>query len=225
MEKVKNILCLITCICFYAGCSPKVADSSGKTENPPVRTDVEVWLTKGDSSARMEKQTSVLKFSTATSNIPVIQVDSAQVLQTIDGFGYTLTGGSAHVINKLSASARTALLKELFSNDEGSIGVSYLRISIGASDLNESVFSYDDMPAGQTDETLANFTLSPDKADLIPLLKEILVINPGMKILGSPWSPPVWMKDNASSKGGSLLPQYYDAYARYFVKYIQQMKA
>ena len=60
---------------------------------------------------------------------------------------------------------------------------------------------------------------------VIPLLKEILAINPNIKIMGSPWSPPVWMKDNGNSVGGSLKPEYYDAYAQYFVKYIQQMKA
>jgi len=117
------------------------------------------------------------------------------------------------------------LLQELFGTGENSIAVSYLRISIGSSDLNASVFSYDDMPAGQTDVNLDHFSLSQDTIDLIPILKQILTINPNIKILGSPWSPPLWMKDNGNSIGGSLLTQYYDAYARYFVKYIQQMKA
>ena len=108
---------------------------------------------------------------------------------------------------------------------DNSIAVSYLRISIGSSDLNASVFSYDDIPAGQTDVNLDHFSLSQDTIDLIPILKQILAINPNIKILGSPWSPPLWMKDNGNSIGGSLLTQYYDAYARYFVKYIQQMQA
>ncbi|MBS1655797.1 MAG: glucosylceramidase, partial [Bacteroidetes bacterium] len=77
----------------------------------------------------------------------------------------------------------------------------------------------------QTDVNLTNFNLAEDTIYLIPVLKEILTINPNIKILGSPWSPPVWMKDNGNSVGGSLLPQYYDAYARYFVKYIQAMQA
>jgi glucosylceramidase len=81
------------------------------------------------------------------------------------------------------------------------------------------------MPAGQTDVNLTNFNLSKDTVDVIPLLKEILVINPEIKIMGSPWSPPVWMKDNGSSIGGSLQPQYYNVYANYFVKYINAMKA
>ncbi len=106
-----------------------------------------------------------------------------------------------------------------------SIGISYLRVSIGASDLSSNVFSYDDMPAGQTDVTLANFNLADDTTDLVPLLQQILTINPNIKILGSPWSPPTWMKDNASTIGGSLLTTYYAAYAKYFVKYIQAMQA
>jgi glucosylceramidase len=113
----------------------------------------------------------------------------------------------------------------LFGNNENSIGISYLRISIGASDLNADVFSYDDMTAGQTDVNLVNFSLSKDTVDVIPLLKEILAINPTLKIMGSPWSPPVWMKDNGSTIGGSLQPQYYSVYAKYFVRYIQAMQA
>ena len=154
---------------------------------------------------------------------PVIHVDASQTYQSIDGFGYTLTGGSARLIHQMAAPNRAKLLQELFSTSGNSIGVSYLRVSIGASDLDERVFSYDDIPDGQTDPTLAHFSLAPDRKHLIPVLKEILAINPTLKILGSPWSPPVWMKSNGNSKGGSLKLEYYDAYARYFVKYIQGM--
>ena len=173
----------------------------------------------------MQKQTGTLSFGTVTNTSPNIDVDSTQTFQTVDGFGYTLTGGSATLINQLDATTKTALLQELFGNNSNSIGVSYLRVSIGASDLSASVFSYDDMPAGQTDVNLDNFSLSLDTVDLIPLLKQILLINPNIKILGSPWSAPVWMKDNGNSIGGGLLTQYYGAYANYFVKYIQAMKA
>ncbi len=194
---------------------------------PPVvgTNDVDFWLTKGDQSVLLTKQATVLSFGTVANSNVFVDVDSSIAFQTVDGFGYTLTGGSAYVINKLSAADKASLLSELFGNTATSIGISYLRISIGASDLNASVFSYDDMPADETDLTLAKFSLAPDKTDLIPLLKEILAINPAIKILATPWSPPVWMKDNGSSKGGSLQPKYFDVYAKYFVKYIQQMKA
>jgi glucosylceramidase len=155
----------------------------------------------------------------------MLDIDSNQSYQSVDGFGYTLTGGSATLINQLPAADKANLLQELFGSGASSIGVSYLRISIGASDLSAAVFSYDDMPAGQTDINLNHFSLAADTLDLIPVLKQIIAINPNIKILGSPWSAPVWMKDNGSSIGGSLQTQYYDVYARYFVKYIQAMKA
>ena len=166
-----------------------------------------------------------IKFGKISNSYQNIDVDSTQTFQTIDGFGYTLTGGSAYLINQLGSAEKNSLLQELFGTGENSIAVSYLRISIGSSDLNASVYSYDDMPAGQTDVNLDHFSLSQDTIDFIPVLKQILAINPNIKILGSPWSPPLWMKDNGNSIGGSLLTQYYDAYARYFVKYIQQMQA
>ncbi|HLO79584.1 MAG TPA: glycoside hydrolase family 30 beta sandwich domain-containing protein, partial [Chitinophagaceae bacterium] len=186
----------------------------------------EWWLTTSNRSSLLQPQATLSTAGTGT-GISVI-LDTSVKYQTVDGFGYTLTGGSAQLISAMEASARAALLQELFGSGANSIKVSYLRISIGASDLNADVFSYDDIPAGQTDVELKSFSLDKDRnggTGLIPLLKEILAINPSIKILGSPWSAPVWMKDNNNSMGGSLQKKYYDVYARYFVKYIQQMKA
>lgn len=208
--------------CSQSGGEPEVVNSG-----PPVSgvvSDVVFWLTKANQSVRLEKQTMTLQFGNNFNMYPNIEVDPNQTFQSVDGFGYTLTGGSAEVINSLSASKKQGLLNELFGTSENAISVSYLRISIGASDLNESTFSYNDLPEGQTDLNLEKFSLNPDKEDLIPLLKEILKINPNLKIMGSPWSPPVWMKDNNSTIGGSLQFKYYSVYAQYFVKYIQQMK-
>jgi len=194
---------------------------------PPVPTvnEVDFWLTKSDETVKLQKQTDILAFGTQANMYSTIEVDENTTFQTIDGFGYTLTGGSAEVINSLNASKKQELLQELFGSAENSISISYLRISIGASDLNAAPFTYDDMPSGQTDVALANFSLAPDMTNLIPLLKAILVINPNIKILATPWSPPVWMKDNNSFIGGSLQAQYYAVYAQYFVRYIQAMKA
>jgi glucosylceramidase len=196
------------------------------TPTPPttaVPSQVAVWLTMPDKSALFYRQKISLVFGANTNTNPTIVVDTTQTYQTMDGFGYTLTGGSAYVMSQMSASNRAALIKELFATDSTSLGISYLRISIGASDLNSQVYTYDD--AGTPDPTLANFSLEPEQGYFIPVLKEILAVNPSIKILGSPWTAPSWMKSNNSPKGGSLLPQYYDAYAQYFVKYIQGMKA
>ncbi|GEN69349.1 glycoside hydrolase family 30 protein [Chryseobacterium rhizosphaerae] len=184
--------------------------------------EVQYWLTKGDESVKLQLQTP-FKFGNGSNNDQNIEIDGSQKFQYVDGFGYTLTGGSVEVINRLSPSKRKALLNEVFGNDKNSISVSYLRLSIGASDLDGEVFSYDDLPEGHTDASLSKFSLAKDKA-LIAMLKEILAINPKIKIIAAPWSAPVWMKDNGKSKGGSLQPEFYGVYARYFVKYIQEMK-
>jgi glucosylceramidase len=187
--------------------------------------NVDAWLTDPSSNIFFQKQSS-FSFSQRPEggSMPFIVVDDKTKYQIIDGFGYALTGGSAMNMMKMSAAARAALIKELFATDKNNIGTSYLRLSIGASDLNETVFSYDDLPAGQTDTGLVHFDLGPDKKDVIPVLKEILKINPAIKIMGSPWSPPTWMKNNHDTKGGNLLKEYYPAYAKYFIRYIQEMK-
>lgn len=223
-----KLLFLLTFSILLSKCSP----SSDKANPIPtlvptpsvVVNEMDFWLTKGNQTISLQKQTAPLAFNSPYNNYSNIEVDESKTFQTIDGFGYTLTGGSAQVINQLNTQKKKELLLELFGVNDNSISVSYLRISIGASDLNASPFTYDDMPSGQTDVSLINFSLAPDKNDLIPLLKEILVINPNIKIMAAPWSAPVWMKDNNSTIGGSLLPQYYEAYAQYFVKYIQKMK-
>ena len=191
---------------------------------PPATNDVDFWLTKSDQSVLLQKQSTVLSFGTAANSNPNIDVDTTQTYQTIDGFGFTLTGGSAYLINLLNATDKTNLLNEIFGNGANSIGISYLRLSIGASDLTASVFSYDDLASGHTDMNLDSFSLSKDTVDLLPILKQIVAINPAIKIIATPWSPPVWMKDNSSTIGGSLQTQYYDVYAKYFVKYIRAMQ-
>ena len=199
---------------------------------PPVATnDVDFWLTNGDQSIKLQKQGGVLSFGTAFNTYTNFEVNESETFQSIEGFGYSLTGGSAEVIDRLNADKKEELLQDLFGNGPTAIGVSYLRISIGASDLDGSTFSYNDLPAGQTDVTMGQFSIAPDRLHLIPVLKSILKINPAIKIMGSPWSPPVWMKSPNSTTGitgtvgGSLMPQYYNAYAKYFVKYIEAMKA
>ncbi len=185
---------------------------------------VRLWLTTPDRANIVAPQTA-LHFSSDAGKLPLLTVDDAQHFQTMDGFGFALTGGSAQLLMRMSNRARAALLKELFTTGDDGIGVSYLRVSIGASDMNERVFSYDDLPAGETDVEMAKFNLGPDRADVIPVLKQILAIRPGIKILGSPWSAPAWMKTNNDVKGGELKPEYYGAFAKYFVKYIEGMRA
>ncbi|MFZ0746228.1 MAG: glycoside hydrolase family 30 beta sandwich domain-containing protein [Terracidiphilus sp.] len=187
--------------------------------------DAQLWLTTVDRSALFAPQPAPLHFTAAQETLPAITVNDMQQFQPIEGFGFAVTGGSAQLLMRMSPGRRTALLKQIFSTEGEGIGASYIRVSIGASDMNDHVYSYDDMPAGQTDPTLAKFSLDPDRADVIPVLKEILAINPRIKILGSPWSAPAWMKTNDDVRGGNLKPEFYAAFANYFVKYIQGMQS
>ncbi|HWZ14648.1 MAG TPA: glycoside hydrolase family 30 beta sandwich domain-containing protein [Mucilaginibacter sp.] len=212
---------------FIAGCSKKtpvpiITGTVPVTPVTPLKTDVSMWLTGADQSQLLKKQNVALLFAAGSNQNTTINVDTTQTYQTIDGFGFALTGGSAYLLNTLDATKQNALLRELFSTDSTAIGISYIRITIGASDLSSSPFSYDDVPG---DVTLQNFSLDREKTDLIPILQKITAINPNIKILACPWSAPAWMKDNNSFSGGSLLPANFGPYANYFVKYIQGMKA
>ena len=217
---MKLILILLTFLGVAQGCD----DTDNTYYPPPEQSEVGVnyYLTTPDQSNLLALQTNNI-FPLTDNNNFTISVSESTTYQEMDGFGYTLTGGSAALINSMSTSAKENLLQELFGIGENSIGVNYIRISIGSSDLDATTFSYNDLPAGQTDEDLTSFSLQPDMANLIPILKDITAINPNIKILGSPWSAPTWMKTNGSTIGGELLPQYYDTYANYFVKYIEGM--
>lgn len=182
------------------------------------------WLTTPDKSSLLQLQKTPLNFTQLSGSNPTIKIDETKTFQTMDGFGFALTGGSAQLIMHMDPAKRTALLQELFTDSGNHIGASYLRVSIGSSDMNDHVYSYDDLPEDQTDPDMAKFSLAPDQKDVIPVLKQILAINPRIKILGSPWSAPLWMKTTGVAKGGVLKPEYFAAYATYFVKYIQGMK-
>lgn len=193
-------------------------------ENGNSQTKVDWWLTKNDKSQLLSLQIPIQFNQSTTTTENTIIVDAAQQFQAIDGFGFALTGGSAQHMIRMDAAKRKKLIQELFGREKNDVGISYLRISIGASDLNDHVFSYCDLPDGETDLNLSKFNLGPDEDDVIPVLKEILRVAPGIKILGSPWSAPTWMKSNNNVQGGRLKDEYYLVYAKYFVRYVEEMK-
>lgn len=155
-----------------------------------------------------------------------IAINPAQTFQEIEGFGASLTDSSAWLIYEfLNASERQAVLTDLFDPVNG-IGLSYLRQPMGASDFRLQEYSYNDLPAGVTsDYTLQHFSIAYDEHYIIPTLQEILSINPAVRIMGSPWSPPTWMKTSGAIGWGQLKSDIYPAYANYFVKYIQAYAA
>ena len=180
------------------------------------------WLTDPKSGILFQKQAE----PSSGSGLPTAQINlyPDSTFQSMDGFGFTLSQGSASHLLAMSDSARQSVLQELFGSGEKDIRISYLRLAVAASDLNAFPFSYNDLKDPRaTDPTLSQFSLSYDTLDVLPILKQILEVNPKIKLMASPWSPPTWMKDNRDTRGGSLLPEFEASYAQYLVKYIQEM--
>lgn len=189
-----------------------------------IAQNLKVWETTPDGRSCVAPRPQVYSFSDkSTDRCVPITVDERLHFQKMRGFGYALTGGSAELMMAMSAEARHDLILSLFGNGVGQAGISYIRLTIGASDMNSFVFSYDDMPRDKSDWKLKNFSLAQDLNDVVPVMKEILAVNPDIEILASPWSAPTWMKTNNEVQGGKLRKKCYDVYARYFVRYIQEM--
>lgn len=180
------------------------------------------WITSGDQTKLLQQQATVSFGTNSGTNPSTVTVNAGTTYQTMDGFGYTLTEGSCEVISGMAATQQNQLLNDLYNPTTG-LNASVVRISIGASDLSSSSYSYNETSG---DTNMNNFSLNgPDLTYLIPIIKKIKLINPNIKILATPWSAPRWMKTNNSWVGGSLQTQYYAAYAKYFVKYFDAMAA
>ncbi|WP_457389844.1 glycoside hydrolase family 30 protein [Roseateles sp. P5_E1] len=159
----------------------------------------------------------------------VIRIDPKRQHQRIAGFGAAITEGSAWLIRHgMSEPQRDALMRELFTregNDGKGLGFELTRLTIGASDFSRRHYSLDDMPPGQTDPELKNFSLNTERADVIPAVKQALALNPKLQVMASPWSAPGWMKTTDSLVQGQLKPEFYGAFARYMVRYVESMRA
>lgn len=155
----------------------------------------------------------------------VITINESNTYQTIEGFGASLTDSSSWLINRgLTGLERTNLFNQFFSPTNG-IGLNILRQPIGASDFRLSNYTYDDMPSGQTDYGLTNFSIVHDQSYIIPLMKQALNVNTNLKIMGSPWSAPAWMKDSGDFYYGRLKTNCAATYAKYFLKYVQSFES
>jgi glucosylceramidase len=202
--------------------------ASGALANAQV---VNVWLTTDDRQRLMAPQPPVDFAPGASSQLPSIFISESETGQTIEGFGASMTDSAAYLLNEVvPKTALGGVMQSIFGRTQG-IGVSFLRNPMGASDIARSLYSYDDLPFGATDPTLASFSVAHDQADILPLLAQAKAINPQIKMLGTPWSPPAWMKGNDSMLGGTsstlsqLLPAEYTAFADYLVKYVQAYQA
>ncbi|MGQ8872204.1 glycoside hydrolase family 30 protein [Paenibacillus sp. TSA_86.1] len=161
------------------------------------------------------------KSTDANSSTVTVQLDDRQTYQEMDGFGASFTDAAAYLMNqKITEEQRAEVMTRLFHPTEG-IGLSVIRNPMGASDYARTVYSYNDLPDQHTDPELAGFSIAHDEADIIPLTQQALALNSDLKLFASPWSAPGWMKTSGSMITGQLKPEWYSAYAEYFVKTIQ----
>jgi glucosylceramidase len=194
---------------------------------------VQAWVTTGDQTRLLARDADA-RFSDAmvkmAADTPVIVIDPSTRYQQIAGFGAAITDASAWLIQqRMTAPQREALLRELFGRAEvkgagQGIGLSFTRLTIGASDFSRSHYSFDDMPPGQSDPELRHFSIDAQRDTVLPAVKAALAINPQLKVMASPWSAPGWMKSNDSLVQGSLKPEAFDAFARYLNRYVDAMK-
>jgi len=215
----------INAIATAQGFSQSASATGTDTLTPPGNGPaVSIVVTTNDQTMQLTPQSTV-SFSTASGGSNVVYLDETQVYQPIEGFGAATTDSAMYLLNEVAQPAQLSqAMNDLFTRHGNGIGLSFIRNPMGASDLARNVYSFDDNN-GQADPTLAHFSIAHDQVDIIPLVLQAKLLNPQLKIMANPWSPPGWMKDSGSMIGGSLLSGMYTPFANYFVDYLQAYAA
>jgi glucosylceramidase len=215
---------LTLAVALIAGCSHAVS-TRARAAVTPAPTAVDVWMTTATGTKLLSREPDAHFSSPPPPVGTTITVDDAMQYQEIVGFGAAMTDASAWLIEKrMSPAQRDSLMHELFGRNPG-IGLSFMRLTIGASDFSMHDYSFDDMPPGQSDPTLAHFSIDSNRAYFLPAVKQAYAINPQLSIMASPWSAPGWMKTSGSLIKGTLTPEGYPALAEYLKRYVQAYAA
>lgn len=182
---------------------------------------VNVVLSTHDQTSLLAAQPSTL-FTLTTQGSNQVLVDETLTYQPIQGFGAAFTDSAAWLLYTQASSAQyTSAMNDLFTRNGNGIGLSFMRIPMGASDIARSVYSYDDQPAGDTDPSLTDFSIAHDQAYIIPVIQQAKSLNSNLKLMANPWSPPGWMKSTDTMLGGTLTSTYYSSFANYFVDFLK----
>lgn len=180
----------------------------------------ELWITSADESQKLAPQPPVAATGAALGD-EAVTIDTARHFQKVHGFGAAITDASAELLSALPEDKRKALMAELFGRANGGLGLSFTRLTVGASDFSPTHYSYDDTPGNTPDPELRYFSIEPARRYVLPRAREALAINPELRVMISPWSAPAWMKTTKSLIQGQLLPQYYPAFADYLARVVE----
>ena len=224
MARIRIVMASLSAAVAAASATTLAAGASASAGPAPVTAHV--WVTTPDGTDKLTALAPAT-FGSAMPSAPTIVVDPTLTYQRMQGFGGSITDSAATVLYRLSPAARTATMRSLFDPVTGD-GLDYLRQPIGASDFVATAdYTYDDLPAGQSDFAQQHFSIAHDQAQILPLLRQAKALNPHLQIIASPWSPPAWMKTNGSLIGGRLIddPRIYRSYALYLLKFVQAYRA
>jgi glucosylceramidase len=180
-----------------------------------------MWLTTADETQKLAPQSQIVAAGTATGDEAVV-VDTSQRFQRMHGFGAAMTDASAELFSRLPDDKRSAIMAELFGRANGGLGLSFTRLTVGASDFSPTHYSYDDTAGSAPDPKLEHFSIAPARQYVLPRVREALAINPDLLVMISPWSPPAWMKTSKSLIQGQLEPRYYQAFADYLARTVEE---
>jgi glucosylceramidase len=189
--------------------------------SPGAPQAAEVWLTTADETQKLAPQPAVEPQGAAQGG-ENLTVDTSQRFQRMHGFGAAITDGSAQLISGLPEDKRKALMTELFGRGPDRLGLSFTRLTVGASDFSPDHYSYDDTPDNSPDPELRHFSIDYARRFVLPRTREALAINPELKVMISPWSAPAWMKTSKSLIKGQLAPQHYPAFANYLARVVEE---
>jgi glucosylceramidase len=226
---MRRLASVIAVVALGVAGTASSASAAADGHHPDLGT-AHVWITTPDGSLKMSDQGTVP--FTATPATPAftgstVTIDDSRRFQTMTGYGASITDSSAAVLYGMSPAARDATMRDLFDPTHGD-GLNFLRQPVGASDFVATAdYTYDDLPAGQTDYLQRHFSIAHDQAQILPLLRKAKQLNPHLTVMATPWSPPAWMKTTGSLVGGRLIddPRIYASYALYLVKFVQAYRA
>ena len=180
----------------------------------------QMWLTTADAAHKLAKQPVIPSAGPVTGD-EAVSIDPSRRFQQIHGFGAAMTDASAELFSRLPDDKRRAIMVELFGRENGGLGLSFTRLTVGASDFSRSHYSYDDPPGNVADPALRYFSIEPAREYVLPRVREALEINPDLKVMISPWSAPAWMKTTRSMIKGQLEPRYHAPFAEYLARTIE----
>ena len=225
---VGGFIALITLLTLAALYAPRFVrpEAAIKTAAPvrQIMPAVDLWLSTTDRRMNLTPQPDITMTARDSSAADIV-IDASTRYQTITGFGAAMTDSSAWLLHtKLSAPQRQALLTELYGPPPN-LNFNMMRLTIGSSDFSLNVFTLDDIPFGKADPQLKHFNVASNLQDVIPMMREVLAVNPGMLTIASPWGAPAWMRTTQNLLGGELEEQYESTYADYLIKYLDAYRS